>query len=52
MAQTQRKGRPMDGADAWNAAAALDLGVPLVTNNPFDYDAIDGLIILTAVNKP
>src|SRR6516162_3162234 len=29
----QRKGRPMSTADAWIAATALVLGVPLVTHN-------------------
>ncbi len=48
VAESQAKGRPIDGADAWNAAAALNLGVPLVTNNPGDYAAVDGLVVLTA----
>ena len=48
VAECQAKGRPIDVADAWNAAAALDLGVPLVTNNPGDYGAVDGLVVLAA----
>lgn len=48
VAQTQVKGRPIEVADAWIAATALDLGVPLVTNNPDDYRAVVGLTILTA----
>ncbi len=47
MAETQAKGRPMEVADAWNAAAALDLGISLVTNNASDYAAVDGLVVLT-----
>lgn len=37
----------MEVADAWNAAAALDLGISLVTNNASDYVAVDGLVVLT-----
>ena len=48
MAQTQAKGRPIEESDAWIAATALDLEVPLVTNNPDDYAAVDGLVVLTA----
>src|SRR5262245_16355352 len=51
MAQTQAIGRPMDDSDAWVAATALDLGAPLVTNNPGDYAAVDGLVVLTAENQ-
>ena len=47
-AQTRDRGRPIDTADAWIAASALALGVPLVTNNPDDYAAVEGLTILTA----
>jgi predicted nucleic acid-binding protein len=35
-------------ADAWIAATALALGVPLVTNNPSDYGGVDRLTILSA----
>ena len=48
VAQTHSQGRPIEVADAWVAATALDLDVPLVTNNPQDYAAVDGLIVLTA----
>lgn len=51
MAETQAKGRPMDVADAWNAATALDLGISLVTNNLSDYAAVDGLKVLTAADE-
>jgi tRNA(fMet)-specific endonuclease VapC len=44
----ERKGRPITFADAWIAAAALQLNIPLVTNNSRDYQAIDGLVVLTA----
>jgi tRNA(fMet)-specific endonuclease VapC len=44
----EKKGRPITFADAWIAAAALQLNVPLVTHNASDYDAVDNLTILTA----
>ncbi len=43
-----RKGRPMEVADAWHAATALALGVPLMTHNAVDYLGVNGLRILTA----
>ena len=43
----ERKGRPITFADAWIAAAALQLNVPLATNNASDFRAVDGLTILT-----
>jgi predicted nucleic acid-binding protein len=39
----------MTFADAWIAAAALQVGVPLATHNVGDYAAVDNLVILTAV---
>lgn len=44
----ERKGRPITFADAWVAAAALQLGVPLATHNASDYVAVENLTILTA----
>jgi predicted nucleic acid-binding protein len=44
----QKKGRPISFPDAWIAAAALQLNIPLVTHNARDYEAVDGLTILTA----
>lgn len=38
-------GRPIQVADAWIAATALALGVPLVTHNAADYEGVDGLEI-------
>jgi predicted nucleic acid-binding protein len=46
------KGRPITFADAWIAAAAVQLNVPLVTHNVGDYNAVDGLTILTAPAMP
>jgi len=44
----EKKGRPITFADAWIAAAALQLNVPLATHNASDFEAVDGLVILTA----
>ena len=44
----EKKGRPITFADAWIAAAALQLNVPLVTHNASDYGAVEDLTILTA----
>jgi tRNA(fMet)-specific endonuclease VapC len=43
----ERKGRPIAFADAWIAAAALQLNVPLATHNACDYAAVEKLVILT-----
>ena len=44
----EKKGRPIMFADAWIAAAALQLNVPLATHNAGDFEAVDGLLMLTA----
>jgi predicted nucleic acid-binding protein len=44
----EKKGRPITFADAWIAATALQLNVPLATHNASDFEAVDGLLILTA----
>ena len=44
----EKKGRPITFADAWIAAAALQLNVPLVTHNSSDYGAVQNLTILTS----
>jgi predicted nucleic acid-binding protein len=38
----------MSVADAWIAASALVLSVPLVTNNPKDYRHLGGLQLVSA----
>lgn len=35
-----RIGRPIDTADAWIAATAILYDIPLITNNPADYEMI------------
>ena len=44
----EKKGRPIAFADAWIAAAALQLNVPLATHNASDFEVVDRLLILTA----
>jgi len=46
--ESVRKGRQMSSADAWIAATALVLSVPLVTNNPKDYRHLDKLQLVSA----
>jgi tRNA(fMet)-specific endonuclease VapC len=47
-AECRRKGRPISNSDAWIAATALTLGVPLITHNASDYQAIESLAVITA----
>ena len=47
----EKQGRPITFADAWIAAAALQLNVPLVTHNSSDYRAVEKLTILTAAAR-
>jgi tRNA(fMet)-specific endonuclease VapC len=48
--QADRRGRPIQCADAWIAAAALHLDAPLVTNNPSDFASLSGLSVLTSTS--
>ena len=43
----EKKGRPISFADAWIAAAAVQLNIPLVTHNVSDYETVENLSILT-----
>jgi predicted nucleic acid-binding protein len=47
MESAKRNGRPVAPADAWVAATALYLDVPLVTNNRDDFLGIDGLTVIS-----
>lgn len=46
--ESTQKGRPISSADAWIAATALVLSVPLATNNPKDYRHLGKLEIVSA----
>jgi predicted nucleic acid-binding protein len=43
----RRGGRPIAPADAWIAATALYLDVPLVTHNAGDYAGVAGLTVIS-----
>ena len=43
--ERRRLGRPIDPADSWIAAAAIQWDVPLVTTNVRDFESIDGLLV-------
>lgn len=45
-----KKGRPITFADAWIAAEALRLNIPLVTHNSRDFESVGDLRLLTARN--
>jgi predicted nucleic acid-binding protein len=47
-AAAEKRGRPIDTADAFIAATALWLGIPLVTNNDRHFHGIDGLTVISA----
>lgn len=45
MNDSRRAGRPVAVADAWNAATALMLGLPLVTHNRSHFAHIANLTV-------
>jgi predicted nucleic acid-binding protein len=45
--RARRNGRPIQVADAWIAATALSLNIPLVTHNRDDYAGVDGLVVIS-----
>jgi tRNA(fMet)-specific endonuclease VapC len=49
MASARASGKPILSADAWVAAVALELAIPLVTHNPNDFRGVSGLEIITEV---
>ena len=46
--RAKEKGKPIQTADAWIAATALLYRVPLATNNRSDFEAVDGVQLLSA----
>ena len=46
-AEARRIGRPIETADAWIDATALLYGVPLITHNRSDFEAVDGLVVIS-----
>jgi predicted nucleic acid-binding protein len=51
MVQARSSGRPIQVADAWVAATALRLGVPLITNNHGDYAGVTDLTLIRPSNQ-
>jgi tRNA(fMet)-specific endonuclease VapC len=47
MESARRNGRPISTADAWIAATALHLGVPLITHNKAHFVGVDGLNLIS-----
>jgi tRNA(fMet)-specific endonuclease VapC len=47
MDSARRNGRPISAADAWIAATALHLGVPLITHNRNHFIGIDALTVIS-----
>jgi tRNA(fMet)-specific endonuclease VapC len=45
--EAKQKGFVLEPADAWIAATALVLGVPLVTHNKKHFDFLNGLTLIT-----
>jgi tRNA(fMet)-specific endonuclease VapC len=43
----RRRGRPIATADAWVAATAIFLDVPLVTNNESHFSSLPGLTVIS-----
>ena len=46
-AESRRRGRPIETADGWIAATALFYGLPLITHNRSDFEAVDGLEVIS-----
>src|SRR2546425_8990176 len=47
MDSARRNGRPIAAPDAWVAATALHLGVPLITHNRNHFIGVDGLTVIS-----
>jgi predicted nucleic acid-binding protein len=46
--EAERKGRHLSSSDAWIAATAVLLEVPLLTYNQKDYESLDSLQLISA----
>ena len=47
MTESKRSGLNVSLADAWIAATAISLQIPLVTNNEKDFQKINGLTMIS-----
>ena len=46
--EAEKKGRHLGGSDAWIAATAVLLDVPLLTHNYKDYESLESLKLISA----
>jgi tRNA(fMet)-specific endonuclease VapC len=49
--ESQRMGRTIERQDAWIAATAIHLGLPLVTHNAAHFNHLSGLRVLTEADR-
>lgn len=49
-AMGQRSGRPISPQDAWIAATAKRYGIGIITHNPSDFEPIEGLQVISAID--
>jgi predicted nucleic acid-binding protein len=47
MDSAKRRGQPISAADAWIAATALHLAVPLISHNRTHFVGVDGLTVIS-----
>jgi predicted nucleic acid-binding protein len=47
-ADAARSGQPIERQDAWIAAVALTLGLPLVTHNRAHFEAVSDLVVISS----
>lgn len=47
MVESRRAGRPLLAQDAWVAATAMELGIPLVSHNRRDFESLAGLHLIS-----
>jgi tRNA(fMet)-specific endonuclease VapC len=47
VAEARKRGYQVPEGDAWHAATAVSLGVPLVTHNARNYRGIQNLVVIT-----
>ena len=45
--KSRLSGKPIATADAWIAATAVLLSLPLITHNTEDFDGVDGLTLIS-----
>jgi len=51
VAEARKLGFQLSASDAWHAATALNLGVPLVTHNARHFQGIQNLTVITEPDR-